>query len=77
MFDKISLKAMCTYEKLTGKNSVELFQKETKSATDMRDIVYLLQYTKDNTITFEKIENMSGEEFQKALSILSEETSKN
>jgi len=76
MFDKISLKAMCKYEKETGKNSMELFQKETKSATDLRDIVYLIEYTKDNTVTFDKIENLSGEEFQKALSSISEESAK-
>jgi hypothetical protein len=67
MFDKISLKAMCKYEKDTGKNAMELFQKENKSATDLRDIVFLIKYTKDNTINFEKIENMSTEEFQDAV----------
>lgn len=63
MFDKISLKSMCHYEKLTGKNAMELFQKENKSATDLRDIVFLIKYTKDNTITFDSIENMTSEEF--------------
>lgn len=73
MFDKISLKAMCKYEKDTGKNAMELFSKESKSATDMRDIVYLIKYTKDNTVTFDKIENMSTDEFQQAMNSISEE----
>lgn len=72
MFDKISLKAMCHYEKLTGKNSMELFQKENKSATDLRDLVFLIKYTKDNTTTFDTIENMSSDEFQAAMKSVGE-----
>ena len=74
MFDKISLKSMCQYEKLTNKNAMELFSKENKSATDLRDIVFLIKYTKDNTINFDKIESMSNEEFQAAIQSISEET---
>jgi hypothetical protein len=73
MFDKISLKSMCHYEKVTGKNAMELFQKEGKSATDLRDIVFLLKYTKDTTATFDTIENMSAEEFQSTLSTIGDE----
>jgi hypothetical protein len=73
MFDKISLKSMCHYEKLTGKNAMELFQKEGKSATDLRDIVFLLKYTKDTTATFDTIENMSAEEFQATLKMIGDE----
>lgn len=73
MFDKISLKSMCQYEKLTNKNAMELFGKENKSATDLRDIVFLIKYTKDNTVNFDKIENMSNEEFQEAIKSISEE----
>ena len=73
MFDKISLKSMCQYEKLTNKNAMELFGKENKSATDLRDIVFLIKHTKDNTVTFDKIENMSTDEFQEAIKSISEE----
>jgi hypothetical protein len=72
MFDKISLKAMCHYEKLTGKNAMELFQKENKSATDLRDLVFVLKYTKDNTATLESIENLTSEEFSSILTSVSE-----
>lgn len=67
MFDKISLKSMCHYEKITGKNAMELFQKDNKSATDLRDLVFILKYTKDNTTTFDSVENMSSEEFSSIL----------
>jgi hypothetical protein len=64
MFEKVSLKAMVHYEKLTNKNAFELFGKNTKTATDLRDLVFMIAYTKDNTTTFEKVENLSDEEFQ-------------
>lgn len=67
MFDKISLKSMVSYEKATGNNAMALFSKENKSATDLRDLVYLIKYTKDNTVTLESIENLSTEEFQEAI----------
>lgn len=67
MFDKISLKSMCHYEKITGKNAMELFQKENKSATDLRDLVFIVKYTKDNTTTFDTVENMTSEEFTSTL----------
>jgi hypothetical protein len=73
MFDKISLKSMCKYEKDTGKNAMELFSKENKSATDLRDLVFLIKYTKDNNITFDTIENLSGEEFENAIKSISED----
>lgn len=73
MFNKISLKSMCAYEKQTGKNAMELFSKENKSATDLRDIVYLIKYSKDNTVTFDKVENMSSDEFQETIKSISEE----
>jgi hypothetical protein len=73
MFDKISLRSMCHYEKVTGKNAMELFQKEGKSATDLRDLVFLIKYTKDQTTTFDTVENLSSETFQAELNIFSEE----
>ena len=73
MFDKISLKAMCSYEKLTGKNAMELFSQESKSATDLAWLAWMIAHTKDNTMTFEKIENLSGEEFTKIISSISED----
>jgi hypothetical protein len=74
MFDKISLKAMCNYEKVTGKNAMELFGKENKSATDLRDLVFLIKYTKDQSVTFDVIENLSGDDFQNAIKSISEDT---
>jgi hypothetical protein len=64
---------MCHYEKVTGKNAMELFQKEGKSATDLRDLVFLIKYTKDQTTTFDTVENLSSETFQAELNIFSEE----
>jgi hypothetical protein len=64
MFDQISLRAMCAYEKLTGKNAMELFNKDNKSATDLRDLAFLIKATKDKNTTLEDIENLSGEEFE-------------
>lgn len=74
MFSKISLKAFCAYEKLTGKNSMDLFKKqEGQSMTDIRDMAFLVSYTADNTTTFEKIENLSSAEFQELMSKFSAE----
>ena len=74
MFDKISLKSMCHYEKLTGKNAMELLGKESKSATDLRDMVFIIKYTKDNTTTFDSVENMTSEEFSSVLNSVGDET---
>ena len=63
MFDQLSLKALCEYERLTKKNAFELFNKENKSATDLRDMVFLVMYTKDSTVTFDKVENLTPDEF--------------
>ena len=73
MFDKVSLKSMIKYETLTGKNALELFSKEKKSATDLRDLVFIIKYTKDQTVTFETVENYSTEEFQAAIASVSED----
>lgn len=73
MFDKISLKSMCKYEKETGRNAMSLFSKEDKSATDLRDMVYLIKYTKDNSVTFDTIENMTTDDFTNAIKTFSEE----
>ena len=48
---------MCAYEKLTGKNAMELFQKEGKSATDLRDMVFIIKYSTDQTVTLDMVEN--------------------
>jgi hypothetical protein len=72
MFERISLKSMCSYEKLTGKNAMELFSRENKSATDLRDLVYMIKYTKDQTVTFDTIENLSTEEIQATVKSISE-----
>jgi hypothetical protein len=67
MFKQISLKAMCKYEALTGKNAMELFQKEGKSASDLRDMVFIIKYTTDQTVTLDIVENYTSEEFQAAM----------
>jgi hypothetical protein len=46
---------------------MELFAKEKKSATDLRDLAFLLRYTTDHTTTFEVIENLGSDEFTKLL----------
>ena len=67
MLKQLSLKSMVQYEKLTKNNAFALFQKTEKSATDLRDIVYMLKYNLDNTVTMESIENLSVDEFQSVL----------
>jgi hypothetical protein len=64
---------MCKYEKETGKNAMELFSKENKSATDLRDMVYLIIFTKDTTITFDTVENLSTDDFAAAIKSMSED----
>lgn len=71
MFDKISLRAMCAYEKLTGKNAMELFSKENKTATDLRDLAFLIKSTQDKTTTLETIENLSGPDFEALIKTMS------
>ena len=73
MFDKISLKTMVAYERQTKNNAMELFSQESKSATDLAWLAWMIAHTKDNTTTFEKIENLSGEEFTKIISSISED----
>jgi hypothetical protein len=73
MMDKVSLKAMIKYETLTGKNAMELFQREHKSATDLAWLVFIIKYTKDQTLTFDTVENYSTEEFQAAISSITED----
>ena len=58
---------MVMYEKLTKNNALALFQKQEKSATDLRDIVFILKYNTDNNTTLESIDNMSSDEFQEIL----------
>lgn len=67
MLKQISLKSMVMYEKLTKNNALALFQKQEKSATDLRDIVFILKYNTDNNTTLESIDNMSSDEFQEIL----------
>ena len=64
---------MCAYEKLTGKNAMELFQKEGKSATDLRDMVFIIKYTTDQNVTLDIVENYSSEEFQAAMDSINKE----
>ena len=64
---------MCAYEKLTGKNAMELFQKEGKSATDLRDMVFIIKYSTDQTVTLDIVENYSSEEFQAAMDSINKE----
>lgn len=72
MFDKISLKTMVAYERQTKNNAMQLFAQESKSATDLAWLAWMIAHTKDNTMTFEKIENLSGEEFSKIISSISD-----
>ena len=64
---------MCKYEALTGKNAMELFQKEGKSATDLRDMVFIIKYSTDQTVTLDIVENYSSEEFQSAMDSINKE----
>jgi hypothetical protein len=68
----VSLKSMVAYERQTKNNALELFSQEKKSATDLCWLAWMIAYTKDNTMTFEKIENLSTEEFQKIISSIGE-----
>lgn len=73
MFQHISLKTMVAYERQTKNNALELFSIEKKSAIDLCWLAWMIAHTKDNTTTFEKIENLSGEEFSKILQSISDE----
>ena len=72
MFDKISLASMCAYERITKNNAMTLFSTENKSASDLRDLAFLIKRTKDKTCTLESIEELSSEEFNALLSSISE-----
>ena len=67
MTDNISIRAMVSYEKQTKGNALELIAKENKTFTDLVWIAYLVAYTKDQTTTFEKIENLNSAEFHAIL----------
>ena len=73
MIDNISIKAMTQYEKQTKGNAFELFRKEDKTATDLVWILWMVRYSKDNTVTFESVENLSAEEFAKAVASMNEQ----
>jgi hypothetical protein len=73
MFDKISLKTLVAYERQTKNNAMELLAQSSKSATDLAWLAWMIAHTKDNTMTFEKIENLSTEEFTKIISSVSED----
>lgn len=63
--DKISMRAMATYEKQTGKNAFETLSKgEATSATDLIGMIFMYLYTTDNTVTLEKVENMTQSEIK-------------
>jgi|GEM_PF-6892938 len=68
-FSKISLKAFCQYEKLTDRNSMDLFKGDNHSMTDLRDIIFLIMYTKDDKTTFETVEGLSSRDFEAQMSL--------
>lgn len=68
MFDKISLKALVKYETLfPGKNAFDLFSKEHKTAIDLRDMVFVIMFTKDSAVTLDTVESLSTEDFRAQL----------
>jgi hypothetical protein len=77
MLDNISIKAMTSYERATKGNAFDLFKKEDKTATDLVWLLYMVKYSKDNTVTFEAIENLSAEQFAKEIASLNEQPATN
>lgn len=73
MIDNISIKSLTQYERITKGNAFELFRKEDKTATDLCWILWMVKHTKDNTVTFEQIENLSAEEFSKAMTSINDQ----
>jgi hypothetical protein len=70
MIDKIRIGVMCDWEKKTGKNALELFNKPNKSFTDNRDLVYLFMSNDNPAITIETIDKMTMAEFNTAQAAL-------
>ena len=66
MIDKVKLGVLCDWEKKNNKSALELFNKESKSFTDLRDILWLLMVSEDPSVTPTKIEAMTMKEFQEA-----------
>lgn len=71
MIDKLTIKTLCYYEKLTGNNSIEFGKKfspkedgtpPTLSMTDLRDLVFLLEYQNDKNFSFSKLDDLSVNE---------------
>lgn len=76
MNDQISIKAMTEYEKQTGGNALKLLGNADQSVTELCWKVWMLLYTKDQTTTFEKVTNLSADEFAKVVAQFSEEAPK-
>lgn len=69
--DKVSLRAMCAYEKLTGRNALQTLQVGDKmSATDLMGLLFMVAYTKDQTTTMDKIEALDQTEISKLMAEL-------
>ena len=69
--DKVSLRAMCAYEKLTGRNALQTLQSgENMSATDLLGMLFMIAYTKDQTTTLEKIESLDQDSITKLMAEL-------
>lgn len=62
-FDKVNLKAMLAYERATGKNALTTLQAGSDmSAADLQGLIFMVQYTKDKSVTLDQIENMTSTE---------------
>lgn len=70
--NKVSLRAMCAYEKLTGRNAIKTLEIGDKiTATDLIGILFMAMYTTDKNVTLEQIEEMDQDQITKMIADLS------
>lgn len=75
-FDKVNLASMLAFERATGKNALTTLQAGSHmSALDLQGLIFMVLFTKDKTVTLEKVENMTSSELEAVMSSINAETS--
>lgn len=70
--NKVSLRAMSAYEKLTGRNAIKTLEVGDKiTATDLIGILFMAMYTTDKNVTLEQVEEMDQDQITKMIADLS------
>ena len=72
--NRVSLRAMCAYEKLTGRNAIKTLEiGESITATDLIGILYMASYTKDPSVTMESIESLDQDKITELIAELNKD----